>query len=83
MRGKLILISKDKTNCPKIENTRPITTLPVITKLFESSILHNLKNKTKSEFFDRTKEDSQMERVLWTTKKTCLNYQKTWNQIKQ
>ena len=67
MRGKLILISKDKTDCPKIENTRPITILPAITKLFESSILHNLENITKSDFSERTKEDSQKEIVLWTT----------------
>ena len=51
MKGKLILLSKDKSDSPTIENTRPITILPAITKLFESSILYNLKNITKSILF--------------------------------
>ena len=51
MKGKLILPSKDKSDSPTIENTRPITILPAITKLFESSILYNLENITKSILF--------------------------------
>ena len=46
MEGRLVLISKDKTDIPKINDTRPITILPAITKIFETSILHNLEQVT-------------------------------------
>ena len=42
MWGKLLLISKEESNCPIIENVRPITVLSAVTKFFESSIMHNL-----------------------------------------
>ena len=51
MIGRLILISKDKSETPTIENTRPITILPAITKFFESTILHNLERITASDKF--------------------------------
>jgi hypothetical protein len=53
MRGRLILLSKDKSEFPTIDRTRPITVLPAITKLFESSILHNLEKSTNSTFFSK------------------------------
>ena len=42
MAEKLILLNKEKNNHPLIENTRPITIIPSITKMFELSIIHNL-----------------------------------------
>ena len=42
MARKLILLNKEKNNHPLIENTRPITILPSITKMLELSIIHNL-----------------------------------------
>ena len=42
MISRLLLISKTKDEYPEINNTRPISILPTITKMFEASILHNL-----------------------------------------
>ena len=43
MMAKLILISKDDTNTSTIDKVRSIGVLPVITKLFELSIINKLK----------------------------------------
>ena len=51
MKAKLILISKEDTEYPEIENTRPISVLPTITKIFELSILHYLEEAVKSGIF--------------------------------
>ena len=40
--SKLVLISKTNQEYPEINYTRPINILPTITKMFESSIVHNL-----------------------------------------
>ena len=48
MEAKLILISKYGTEYPKIEQTRPISVLPTITKIFELSILHHLERAVDS-----------------------------------
>ena len=53
MIGNLILISKENTENPKIENTRPKSVLPSLTKLFETSILHNLERFTTSANFSK------------------------------
>ena len=53
MHAKLILISKDDTETPVIEKTRPISILPSITKIFEYSILHNLEKITQSPIFSK------------------------------
>ena len=53
MKAKLILISKEDTEYPEIENTRPISVLPTITKIFELSILHYLEEAVKSGIFWR------------------------------
>ena len=53
MEGRLVLISKDKTDIPKIDDTRPITILPAITKIFETSILHNLEQVTTNPAFSK------------------------------
>ena len=70
MKGKLILLSKDKSDSPTIENIRPITILPAITKLFESSILYNLENITKSILFYKISVALLKERANWTTSRT-------------
>ena len=46
MKAKLILISKDGTEYPKLDKIRPINILPTITKVFELSILHFLEQAT-------------------------------------
>ena len=51
MKAKLILISKDGTEYPKIDETRPISILPTITKVFELTILHFLEQATLSPKF--------------------------------
>ena len=51
MKGKLLMISKDKSDSPTIDKTRPISILPAITKFFESSILHTLVNWTQRDKF--------------------------------
>jgi hypothetical protein len=53
MEAKLVLFSKDNTEYPDIEKIRPISILPAITKLFESSIHHNLQKITNSSLFCR------------------------------
>ena len=51
MEARLVLISKEDTEYPEIENTRPISVLPTITKIFELSILHYLEEAVKSPIF--------------------------------
>ena len=41
MSGRLILLNKESNKYPQIENARPITILPAITKIFELSIMNN------------------------------------------
>ena len=53
MNAKLVLISKDDTETPPIHKTRPISILPTITKIFESSIIHNLEKITQSPVFSK------------------------------
>ena len=43
MVRKIILLSKENSDTPEVNNTRPIVILPSITKVFELSILENLK----------------------------------------
>ena len=53
MKAKLVLISKDDSKYPTIDKTRPISILPAITKIFESSIKHHLEAiMNKDEIFD-------------------------------
>ena len=54
MIGKLILISKENNDCPSINNIRPITIFPTITKFFECTIQHNLENIVKGVEFIKT-----------------------------
>ena len=42
MISKIILLSKENSDTPEVNNTRPIAILPSITKVFELSILENL-----------------------------------------
>jgi hypothetical protein len=42
MKSKLILISKEVSGTPKVENTRPVSILPAITKIFEQAIIDNI-----------------------------------------
>jgi hypothetical protein len=42
MKTRLILISKERSNTPRVENTRPISVLPCITKIFEQAIISNI-----------------------------------------
>ena len=51
MEARLVLISKEDTEYPEIENTRPISVLPTITKIFELSILHYLEEAVKLPIF--------------------------------
>ena len=41
MQGRLVLISKDKTECPALNDIRAISVLAVITNFFEAAIMHN------------------------------------------
>ena len=53
MKAKLVLISKDDSKYPTIDKIRPISILPAITKIFESSIKHHLEAiMNKDEIFD-------------------------------
>ena len=53
MNAKLVLISKDDTETPPIHKTRSISILQTITKIFESSIIHNLEKITQSPVFSK------------------------------
>ena len=53
MKARLVLFSKSDNNTPTVDNIRPISVLPAITKLFELSILHNLEKATESPIFNR------------------------------
>ena len=52
--GKLILLSEDFTETPTIEDTRAITILPAVTKVFESTMLHNLETIVESRRFNKS-----------------------------
>ena len=54
MKAKLCLISKDGTEYPEIDNIRPISVLPTITKIFELSILNHLEEATASQIFSNS-----------------------------
>ena len=57
MKGRLVLISKIKSNTPEINDTRPISVLPAITKFFETSILHNLEQLIISPAFSKNQRE--------------------------
>ena len=68
MKVRLILISKDKSDSPTIERTRPILILPAITKFFEYSSLHIFENIVQSNKFCKnqrgfTKEKSTLDNI--------------------
>ena len=67
MKARLALLSKEETNMPEIENTRPISILPAVTKLFEISILHNLEKATKLDQFNK------LQRGFMKNWSTCTN----------
>ena len=67
MKAKLILVSKEKTEYPKIENIRPISVLLTITKVFELSILHHLENAKQSIKFCKHREASRKGDQPWIT----------------
>ena len=51
MKSKIVLISKENNNTPKIMNTSPIAILPYITKAFELSMLRNLEKIAKKQSY--------------------------------
>ena len=68
IKAKLILISKDGAEYPKIGQIRPISILPTITKIFELSILHFLEQATLSPKF-------------WNDQRGFLKGRSTFNNI--
>jgi hypothetical protein len=54
MKGRLILLSKERSEFPTIDRTRPISVLPAIIKLFESSVLHNFEKATSLPVFSKS-----------------------------
>ena len=70
MVSRLILISKTSDEYPEVKNTRPISILPSITKMFETSIMHNLEKVTNSPLFKKAKEVLLKESQQCTTSKT-------------
>ena len=87
MKAKLILVSKEKTEYPKIEYIRPIGVLPTITKVFELSIQHHLENATQSIKFCKTQRDFLKGRLTLNNIHGLLNLlrnlQDKWRQNKQ
>ena len=53
MNARLILLSKDDSDTPQINKARPISILPTITKLFETTILHNFESVIQSQIFSK------------------------------
>ena len=53
MTGRLVLISKNNTETPPIDETRAITILPAITKFLETAIIHHFEKITKSDIFNK------------------------------
>ena len=82
MRGKMILISKDKTNSPNIESTRPITLLLTIIKLFENSIVHNLKEIIISDKFNKNQRGFIKGKSTLDNIRDVLNLARILKQIK-
>ena len=81
MPGRLILLNKENNKYPQIENTRPITILPAITKIFELSIMHNIEkwiyidtllNKNQRGFIKRMNTDINIQEVIEFGFKTRL-----------
>ena len=79
MSGRLILLNKEHNKYPQIENTRPITILPAITKVFELSIMHNIEkwiyedkllNRNQRGFIKRMNTNINIQEVIefgfWT-----------------
>ena len=51
MNARLVLFSKDDSETPPVNKTRPISILPTITKILETSIMYNLEKVTKGPMF--------------------------------
>ena len=79
MSGRLILLNKEHNKYSQIENTRPITILPAITKVFELSIMHNIEkwiyedkllNRNQRGFIKRMNTNINIQEVIefgfWT-----------------
>ena len=83
MRGKLIMISKEESDWPKIKSIRHILVLLAVIKFFELSIIHNLENIIAKENFSKTqrgfaKGKSSLENIREVIKAaTNLKNQKT------
>ena len=58
MTAKVALLSKNNQEYAEIKNIKSISILPTITKLFETSIIHNFKKVTNSIAFNKIKEVS-------------------------
>ena len=53
MQGRWVLISKDKTECPALNDIRAISVLPAITKFFEAAIMHNFEKATYKQSYSK------------------------------
>ena len=73
MWGKLLLISNEESNCPIIENVRPITVLSTVTKFFESSKMHNLKEIVSNSSFSKAQRGFTNGKSIMDNKRDVLN----------
>ena len=81
MKSKLILISKKENNIPNVENTRPISVLPSITKAFEVAIINNLEKIAYEQHYI-----SEYQRGFTPRKSTLQNINdlfEFWQEIKE
>ena len=81
--ARLILISKDNAENPKIEDTRPISVLPSITKLFEASILHNLEGIVNGIYFSKNQRGFTKGKCTLNNIKDILEISRTLREGKQ
>ena len=86
MKAILILLSKEDNKAPPVHKTRPISILPTIAKIFETSIMHNLEKVMQSPIFSRCQRGFMKENSTLQNIEDILDYarnlqQSKWNKI--
>ena len=82
MKAILILLSKEDNKEPPVHKMRPISILPTITKIFKTSIMHNLEKVMQSPIFIRCQRGFMKENSTLQNIEDILDYARNLQQSK-
>ena len=83
MKARLILLSKEDNEAPPVHKTRPISILSTITKIFETSIMHNWEKVMQSPIFSRSQRGFMKGKSTLQNIEDILDYAKNLQQSKR